>query len=293
VVVDDGSRDSTPEVLARYAQGSPLIEIVRHEANMGPSAAKNHGLDRLMGRVEAVALLDSDDWLREGVLEEMFRCLAEDETISQVLGYMASEDGTRQGGFSRGSGSFTFEEAVCGDPDGDFFRLARSASLGDIRFNERSWGGEGALWARLLKLGDGLVLDRTVAICERKRHDRISDRLNLPSLDDRLVVGRVWAGRALLDVAGDSMRVRCPGRHYAVVSETARWALHSGDRSSCRFLAQELHRSKHPLQAAGLRTAALLPLRAQRALLVCRVTARRYWYVVRRRFAVKARHPTV
>lgn len=287
VVVDDGSNDSTPEVLARYAERSPVVEIVRHGANMGPSVARNHGLGRLMGRVEAVAILDSDDWLLDGVLGEMFACLSEDETISQVLGYMASEDGDRQGSFSRGSGLFSFEDAVCGNPSGDFFRLARSTSLGDMRFNEKSWGGEGALWARLLKVGDGLVLERTVAVCERIRHDRLSNRLNLRSLEDRLAVGRVWAGRDLLDVAGDSMRERCAAMHNAVVKEAARWALYSGDRSSSRFLAHELDRSRHPFQAAGLRVAALTPVRVQRALLASLAVAHRYWPAVQRADLVK------
>lgn len=58
IVVDDGSADETPEVLAKYGNH---IRVFR-QANAGPSAARNRGVDAAQG--EVVAFLDSDDaWL--------------------------------------------------------------------------------------------------------------------------------------------------------------------------------------------------------------------------------------
>jgi glycosyltransferase involved in cell wall biosynthesis len=58
LVVDDGSSDETPAVAARYGD---RIRYVR-QANAGPGAARNKGLD--MARGELIAFLDSDDtWL--------------------------------------------------------------------------------------------------------------------------------------------------------------------------------------------------------------------------------------
>ena len=59
VVVDDGSADDTPAVLARYAQhiGDRLIRV--EQENRGSSAARNRGIDAARGRF--IAFLDSDD----------------------------------------------------------------------------------------------------------------------------------------------------------------------------------------------------------------------------------------
>jgi glycosyltransferase involved in cell wall biosynthesis len=55
VVVNDGSTDSTPEVLARYR---PRIEVI-DQPNSGIGKARNRGLERATGTY--VAFLDADD----------------------------------------------------------------------------------------------------------------------------------------------------------------------------------------------------------------------------------------
>ena len=58
IVVDDGSDDRTPEILAAY--GDPITVI--RQANSGVSAARNRGITAAAGRL--IAFLDSDDlWL--------------------------------------------------------------------------------------------------------------------------------------------------------------------------------------------------------------------------------------
>lgn len=60
LVVDDGSRDTTSQVVQSY--NSPVIRLLRLAANQGASSAVNEGLTAARG--ELVAFLDADDeWL--------------------------------------------------------------------------------------------------------------------------------------------------------------------------------------------------------------------------------------
>lgn len=57
IVVDDGSRDRTPEVVNLIPD--PRIRYIAHPRNMGSSAARNTGLNAAAG--EIIAFLDADD----------------------------------------------------------------------------------------------------------------------------------------------------------------------------------------------------------------------------------------
>ena len=62
LVVDDGSTDHSPAILARLAAEDPRIRI-HTQPNRGLSEARNAGLDRAAGRY--IYFMDSDDLLEE------------------------------------------------------------------------------------------------------------------------------------------------------------------------------------------------------------------------------------
>src|SRR5699024_435877 len=70
IVVDDGSRDQTPEVLAAFT-GDPRVRVVTHETNRGVAAARNTGLEAATGAY--IAYLDSDNTWEPDFLELMVR----------------------------------------------------------------------------------------------------------------------------------------------------------------------------------------------------------------------------
>jgi glycosyltransferase involved in cell wall biosynthesis len=78
VVVDDGSTDSTPDVLSAIAD--PRVRVVR-QANAGRGAARNAGLR--VARGELVTFLDSDDEALPGWLAEVDR-LADTDRVPVV-----------------------------------------------------------------------------------------------------------------------------------------------------------------------------------------------------------------
>lgn len=66
-VVDDGSSDATPAILARHADAGRIRLVT--QANGGPSAARNAALAELRGRY--VLFVDSDDLLPQGAVERL------------------------------------------------------------------------------------------------------------------------------------------------------------------------------------------------------------------------------
>jgi GT2 family glycosyltransferase len=78
VVVDDGSKDRTPEVLAGYGE---RVRAIR-QPNAGLSAARNTGISAARG--EYVALLDADDWWRPTKIAEQVAVLEADPGLAAV-----------------------------------------------------------------------------------------------------------------------------------------------------------------------------------------------------------------
>lgn len=80
VVVDDGSTDQTPALLAGIAD--PRLRVVRHATNRGIPAARNTALDEARGHY--VAWLDSDDVARPTRLAEQIAFLERRPDIAMV-----------------------------------------------------------------------------------------------------------------------------------------------------------------------------------------------------------------
>ncbi|GAA0488200.1 MULTISPECIES: glycosyltransferase family 2 protein [Streptomyces] len=75
LLVDDCSRDETPQILERAERELPGARLLRHEQNGGLATARNTGLDAARG--EYIAFLDGDDWLAPGYYQELLGAIEE------------------------------------------------------------------------------------------------------------------------------------------------------------------------------------------------------------------------
>ena len=83
VVIDDGSTDSTPRILAECATADRRL-VIHCQENAGSAAALNRGI--AIARAPLIARLDSDDVALPGRLWEQHRFLATNERVQLVGG---------------------------------------------------------------------------------------------------------------------------------------------------------------------------------------------------------------
>ncbi len=69
ICVDDGSTDSSPEILDRYAQIDSRIKVI-HKENCGLVSARKTGIEAALGTY--AGYVDSDDWIEPDMYEKLY-----------------------------------------------------------------------------------------------------------------------------------------------------------------------------------------------------------------------------
>ena len=69
ICIDDGSTDSTPEIIERFASGDERFVTITQD-NAGVGQSRNTGIERAKGKY--IFFADSDDWLERDALERLY-----------------------------------------------------------------------------------------------------------------------------------------------------------------------------------------------------------------------------
>ncbi len=88
IIVNDGSKDSTPSIADEYADKHPTIVRVIHKENGGHGSAVNAGIENASGLFFKV--VDSDDWVKENDYRQILDKLRELAGGEQVLDMLIS-----------------------------------------------------------------------------------------------------------------------------------------------------------------------------------------------------------
>lgn len=89
ILVDDGSKDSCPEICDAYAAREARVRVV-HKENGGLSDARNAGLAVAGG--DYIAFLDSDDYWAPTFIEILYRELVANDADVALCSYTVTED---------------------------------------------------------------------------------------------------------------------------------------------------------------------------------------------------------
>ena len=253
VVVDDGSRDATAEVVAGFAD--PRLRLIR-QANAGVSAARNRALAAV--EADAMLFLDADDWLAPDTLGRLAAVLAASSeavvAASCPAAFVPADASGITGGLTPPAGDL-LERLLARNlfANGGHVLVRRGAvgAAGGFRA-DLAYGEDWALWVRLALLGPfasvggppGLfVRQRPDSACRRLARDpaafdrcldaifgdpalaaRLGSRLQM--LRRRTEAERDWIiGRELLRHGRVGVALACLGRSFAANPSAKRLAL--------------------------------------------------------------------
>ena len=236
VVVDDGSTDDTQAKLEEYAG---RIRVVR-QANRGPAAARNHGIQVALG--EIIAFLDSDDlWLPTKLARQVALLTAGGDSVPCCLcnARLRSAHGDDELSFHVAQIYPPFEQGIWLNP-------AEVLATRFVFFNQavavRRWaldkigGFDESLWLledwdlalRLSTLGPWAFLREPLAIWNPNGSESLVAKAQKDPISLKEFAVRVH--RNALRVAGDGESRRLRSLHTAKLKSTQRElrALHLG-----------------------------------------------------------------
>lgn len=81
ILVNDGSPDNCGNICDEYAQKDNRVKVI-HKKNGGVSSARNVGIDIAQG--EYIMFVDSDDWINENMLNDMYNMPDSDMKVSSI-----------------------------------------------------------------------------------------------------------------------------------------------------------------------------------------------------------------
>lgn len=95
ICINDGSTDSSPEIINEYAKRDPRIVVITKK-NSGYGDSMNTGLDKARG--EYIGIVESDDWAEPNMFEDLYNLASSNkaEAVKSNFYFYSGLGGTRK-----------------------------------------------------------------------------------------------------------------------------------------------------------------------------------------------------
>lgn len=147
LLIDDGSKDRTPQMCDDYAKRDNRIKVV-HKPNGGVSSAWNAGLDNATG--DFIAFVDSDDWVDKDYILELYTAIKKYNCDISVCNYYEC-----------------INDKVYKSKNAAFDRFIEAKNVYDLFFSNKdrwNWTSWGKLYKK--EIFNGLRYNENVACAE-------------------------------------------------------------------------------------------------------------------------------
>lgn len=174
IIVDDGSTDTTEEVVQIYIDKDPRIKFFKRPSDRpkGPNASRNFGIEKSQGIY--IMSLDSDDWLLQQHLEKKVAILNSNPLCDGVLSKTIMVNDAKEV-LKKENRTFLTENLL-----EDFITLKISWYMHDI------------IWRKSFLEDKVLYNEKLLKMLDRDFHiRRLSENPNLVLIDDYLALYRI------------------------------------------------------------------------------------------------------
>lgn len=172
IITDDGSTDSTKEVVKECQKKDPrIIYAINTKYTHGPTGNKNNGLDLAKG--EFIGILDDDDILLPNAVEDLIDVYLKYGYKIIFANCLRSDNNEFSGKHYGKSEEVSYRDMICGHFEGEYWGIFHRDLLGEKRFNPKTWGGESLLWWDIFEKQSGYYLHKAVRIYNVDPHESV------------------------------------------------------------------------------------------------------------------------
>jgi glycosyltransferase involved in cell wall biosynthesis len=191
IVIDDGSTDSTREIVEAVSRDFQEVRLLRNPRK-GIAAARNTGLDHIQQGCEFVTFLDADDISYPGRIERQRSLLIGDPTIDVLYGVMEMFTVQDEAALAPAPGSAT---KIIRGPylQSAMYRASVISKVGQFDESFRQ-GDDSDFVLRVIERQFRLVLDDGIAAYYRRHDSNVTLNLQEVQREFRLASLK-WAAR--------------------------------------------------------------------------------------------------